>query len=1604
VYTKYLLYLLLLAINLGSAKAQLMADFSADQVSGCAPIRVAFSDKSTGTNSSTEYRWDLGNGTIAVQTKSPSVVYLEPGTYTVKLTINNGADSASITKTAFITAFAVPKLEFSGSTLTGCSPMKVLFQDASTAMSGEMTSWKWDFGDGVLGTGQNPTHVYESSGNYKVTLIAENSKGCSNFFSKANYIKVHPPSQVKFSTLAPATCTVPATFTFTNKSTGAPISKYTWFFGDGSVSNEENPTHTYLESGNYTVKLVTQNNTGCKDSMVANNVVNAASQHADFYSVNSVCEGISASFFNMSTPANLPQTYYWDFGNGQTSTLKNPAISFSKSGTYAVKLIANIGGCPDTTVREFYVLPKPEADFSALTTGACKPPLQAQFNNTSQDGKVVKWYFGNGDSSIAENPSVLYNDFGSYDVALIVRSAAGCYDTVTKASFIEVKEPAAVAITGLPRGGCVPFTDTFHLEYNSPDTVVKYEWDFGDKTYSDESTPIHTYDSVGVYNVAVKITTAGGCTDTISSTISGGVKPKANFERTPNIVCPQDYVKFTSLASELVDAWEWSFGDGGRSTLENPVHMYQDTGWMTVKLVVFDKGCPDSIEYKQHVYVKPPIAKIIDSFSCTNQFQHQFTSKDAGAKTWQWSINDKVVFEGKIFTYNFPEVGNYKLRLHVTNELCYDNATITVKVLNEKAAFTVKEPVDCQQPFIQFRAAGVNTHPENIREYRWDFGDSTATVITKDSLISHHYARSGTVNVKLVITDLNGCVDSCLVPVKVGRYGPVANFGPILTNVCAGNKVTFYDSSLQAGYGTIVKWDWDFGDGTRKSFSSSPFSHVYSKSGVYDVRLIIENEAGCKDTLLRQRTVVVFKPVANFNSPDTVICVNAPARFINLSNGYGLRSSWHFGDGNSSANNNSENKYNKAGLYDVKLVVTDSQNCSDSLFKPKYILVADARAIFNVSDTFSACPPLLVNFSNKSVNNFTNSWDFGNGNSSELASPAHTYTLAGIFDVKLKVVGNGGCVDSAYKQIQIQGPSGTFSYNPLYQCIPLAASFNSETLNATKITWDFSDGNTLVGGGGKTSHVYKHAGAFVPRLILTDDKGCQVPIQGRDTIKTFDIKTSIKSLPSNFFCDSAVVHFFDSTITEDVITNYLWDFGDGMQSAAQNPVHLYKNSGIQRVRFSVETLGGCKAGASLAEPVVVSVTPVVEIKVDSTICLSQSLKFEGVWKNKDTSKLTYKWGFGNSTSSLQLQPLPVRYEYPGRYTVNFAASNKYGCTGSFSTIVRVNDTPRIIARYRPFICLGDTVQLKLTGANKYKWTTNTVLSCNDCASPVIRPNAPHNYAVTGTDENGCQASIAVFVNVKAPRHLKVSAGDTLCIGESLQLQAAGTELYNWLPITGLSSGSLGNTLATPTVSTQYMVVGSDSLGCFHDTGYINIVVYPIPEFDILQHEIVAATGTQIVLHTSSSADIIRWRWQPAIGLSCSNCAEPTTTVKQVINYSAIVENGGGCKSQDQVSIIPVCNTDNIFVPNTFSPNGDGKNDVFYPRGKGLARIKSMRIFSRWGEMLYEKKDFAPNDEINGWKGTYKGAKLPPDVYIYIIEVICDNNTVITSNGNITLLK
>jgi gliding motility-associated-like protein len=1594
-YLQVLVLTCLLTFGLNPASAQLSARFSSDVTQGCAPLVVRFKDESTGNPN--YWKWDLGNSTTSYF-QNPAATYFTPGTYTVKLVVSNGPQADSIVKVHYITVYASPVVSFSASDTTGCYPLRVRFTDLTIPGDGNIVSWLWDFGDGSTDTVQHPEHSYTAQGNYNVSLQVKNSRGCINTLTKIQHIKLNNGVKAGFSFIPPNNCRPPTAVNFTNSSTGTGSLSYQWDFGDGGSSNQLNPVHVYNTSGTYTVRLIVRNNTGCVDTLTRSDAIIVGTVDAGFNAPATACAGAAINFTNTSIPN--PASAVWNFGDGTFSTSLNPVKGYALPGTYQVKLVSNFGACKDSITKQITILGKPQANFSANNTTACKPPLTVNFNSTGTGGASYQWFFGDGGTATGTQPSHTYTTAGTFDVYLVVTNAAGCKDTSWKPDFVQIRRPQ-VNILNAPAEGCAPLLFAPAVSIQSVDPIVSWSWDFGDGFTSTLANPNHTYATAGTYTLKVVFTSAGGCTDSLTmlNAIRVGNLLTPNFSASPRDACAFQPIHFSDLTTGgTPNSWYWEFGDGGTSTDQNPTHFYQDTGYFNITLVVNSNGCRDTLRILRYIHIRPPIAMFVDSSGCGDPFTRKFLDRSIGATYWFWDFGDGNTSTQQSPSHTYGIKGQYTVRLVVRNDTCEHFTEREITIIKEKADFTASDTVVCKGTAVNFQTKNVD--PGNISSYTWSFGDGI--VQNAGAQVNHVYRRSGKFTVRLIIRDINGCADTLTKPLHIQVNGPEADFASSVPGACLNEAVVFNDLSTTDGTHPITTWIWHYGDGAIDTLTGAPFQHTYANPGRYTVMLVTIDNIGCRDNISKGNSIIISKPQANFVSIDTLTCVGKPVQFSNLSTGPSLSYQWHFGDAQQSVATNPVHLYTAEGAYDIRLFIKDQYGCEDSITKPAYITIRNPVAQFSMSDSVSSCPPLVVNFTNQSQHYISHEWDFGDGTRSSLQNPLHFYTYPGTYRAKLTVVSRGGCIDSIFRTITVRGPQGTFVYDRNSGCVPTTVRFIAQTKDQVSFIWDFNDGATVHTGDSVISHTYTQMGEYLPKMILRDPQGCQVPILGLDTIRVYGVNAGLR-MSQQVVCDSGRVFFADSSVANEPITSYLWNFGDGTTSTIKNPSHVYTSTGNYPISLIVTTQHNCKDTIENVAPLRIVQSPETRIAGDTAACVPALLDFDGILVNADTSELQWRWDFGNNTTSSLQNPAPVTYRQAGNYNVRLILTNSSGCDDTAYYPVWARPLPVIEVNNDLTICRYQSAPLQATGGVQYAWQPSAGLTCTNCATPGANPDSTRRYFVQGKNIYGCVANDSVLISVKQPFTISTGSGDTLCLGETHPLAASGAELYTWSPVAGLDNPSSATPKAKPDVTTMYRVVGKDDHNCFTDTGYVPVIVYPFPLVDAGQDQTITV-GSSVTLTPVLSADVRTVKWSPEKWLNCSTCATPVANPKQTTTYSVEVRNEGGCLTRDNVTLHVVCVEGNLFMPNTFSPNGDGVNDVFYPRGKGIYGIKMFRIFNRWGEMIFEQGNIQANDITKGWTGIYKGKLASQDVYVYTIDIVCENNQVFSFKGNIALIR
>jgi gliding motility-associated-like protein len=249
------------------------------------------------------------------------------------------------------------------------------------------------------------------------------------------------------------------------------------------------------------------------------------------------------------------------------------------------------------------------------------------------------------------------------------------------------------------------------------------------------------------------------------------------------------------------------------------------------------------------------------------------------------------------------------------------------------------------------------------------------------------------------------------------------------------------------------------------------------------------------------------------------------------------------------------------------------------------------------------------------------------------------------------------------------------------------------------------------------------------------------------------------------------------------------------------------------------------------------------------------------------------------------------------------------------------------------------------------------------------------------------------------------APGVICQGKTVQLQASSNigQTYIWSPAQGIANPDSSSTLATPDTTTNYIVTAFSNGNCQSGTASVNVVVHDNPQVSAGPDQ-TSTTGSTVQLQATGSPDVAQWQWSPPDNLSCTNCANPESTPTQNMTYTVTGTTAFGCATSDSTNIFLICDEGKVFIPNTFTPNGDGKNDIFYPRGRGVKIVLYLRVYNRFGQLVYERTNFQVNDKTAGWDGTFKGQKLNPQVFVYTTEMICDNNKIFKLSGNVTLLR
>lgn len=577
-------------------------------------------------------------------------------------------------------------------------------------------------------------------------------------------------------------------------------------------------------------------------------------------------------------------------------------------------------------------------------------------------------------------------------------------------------------------------------------------------------------------------------------------------------------------------------------------------------------------------------------------------------------------------------------------------------------------------------------------------------------------------------------------------------------------------------------------------------------------------------------------------------------------------------------------------------------------------------------------------------------------------------------------------------------------------CSMAAASLDPEYISCDGFTVDFRNRNTSplikthywdFGVTGRTddtstlarpSFTYPDTGIYRVMLITNRNDNCS------DTAFS-TVKVYPGFFPGFSFsegCKDVPINFTDTTRTKyGLLNEWRWDFGVsgtfGDTSRSSVPQYTFTSSGTYSVALTVSSDKGCKG--TVRNDIVIRDRPLLSLPHDTLMC-----NIDTIDVTAQGAPGTYSWSPNynilSSGATAKLSP-----DVTTTYTVSLTTVP--GCTSTDTMRVKVVSFVTLNAGSDTTICLTDGVQLNpFSDGLTYSWLPAATLDDASLKQPVATPVASTTLYQVTAHIGKCSATDNILVKTVPYPHVSITNDTAICYGDRIELYAAGGAFYQWSPSSSVSNTNIPNPVVSPFSTTTYTVSVTDTMGCPKPTNkdVLVKVIPPVPAF--AGNDTVVVVGQPLQLQ-ASGAEI--YKWYPPSYLNNSDIANPIANFiwegDDKIFYSVKVSTPEGCFAYDTVNVRIFRIQPDILVPDAFTPNNDGLNDVFRIIPVGIKQVDYVRIYNRWGQLMYSSAS-----SEDGWDGTYKGKQQASDTFVWMVKGIDYLDRVIEKKGTLTLIR
>ncbi len=1301
-----------------------------------------------------------------------------------------------------------------------------------------------------------------------------------------------------------------------------------------------------------------------------------------------------------------PAVWEWDFGNGvvkKETTSKSYKFVYP-AGTHTITLKVSKDGNTSEYSQTMTIYPNPHPDFDVESFSGCINTEAVFTNKTQSDAEIVSylWGFGDGGSSTLANPKHTYIGEGSFKVGLHVVDKNGCDSVMTKESAILVTKPLVVSFDASETESCAaPLTSKFTSSISNG-SAVEYAWDFGDASSTDEENPTHTFANDGSYTVSLTAKTNSGCPTTKVATGLIQVNTFAATIAMPTDACVGQEVSVAGTATSAVDTWSWDFGNGDKASVAKTTIQYSTAGTYTVNLSVKSTiGCSAQVEQQVVVHEAPVIDFSADkTHGCEgDKLTVAFTANQTDMQEWSWDFGDgsPVNVSPSATNYHiYDGTGTYSVSLETVDKFGCKSQKVKsnyVAIGNPEASvFVASNDEDKFCVGSEATIANTSSSFSGLQNTVWNVLSATVdfTIVQQtDGQIVITSTNSGEVVVNLTVTDNEGCSSSVEDTVKFGEKLPTPTITAPL-EICYKDMADLDGSETGK---TNSAWTWEFGDGTDSTFTTAGISYKYQKPGDYTMKLFVKHYECPSDVVTKD--ISIKPPKADFVFSPEALCVFPGEITFDASSSEGvLEYEWKFGDGATSTEMNPTHTYIKANSYTVTLI-TKNGSCTDE--KTMSLNTSGMKMGF-MQDTTFVCQENEITFTDTSEVKASFPaqyiWNFGDGviDTVTTASVSHAYQAKGSYTVSLKIITNLGCEDSitgpetytVYSLPQVKA----ISANVTEGCAPLSVNLKNTIAAEYSIAgylWNFGDG--LTSDENQPTHIFEQPKQYDVQLTVTDEHNCS------STLKQEKYITA--TFPTPNFTMPTVVCWYDSVAVVNTSVgeelSYVWEWGDKKNSTEVSPKHKYivETDTIFNITLHATDKNSCTNSITKALQVA---KPIAEFTTPETIYQCPPAEVSFTNKSKG-SKLTYSWNFGEPIATpIILQDAFWQYYSAGKYDVTLQVIDEWGCKDTMqkANYITVNGPKGTLTISSDKGCTYDKIVFtaeNTEGVAQYSWIYGDgEFATNGNSSSIYSYSQGGLYmpSVTLIDDNGCEVSLlgnALTVYSVEPGF----SGNLLsCMVQNMELKdlsvayPSAIESWKWV----FTKDGVSDTVVAQNVDREFaygvydVSLITEVKGCIYRKDSLqSLKIYQTPEVDFSMSsnpaEMLEAVEFTNLSDTTEITEPIFWKW------NIGSYSTKESNVSHYFSEDGDLEVSLLCYTHEEcvdTATQTITVNRNIRIPNVFTPNGDGINDIFMEGYPDVALV----IINRWGQELYRG--------LGGWDGTCNGQEMSAGTYFYMITL------------------